>query len=326
MSSHKNIVNSDIVNNLDRESLVSCTSERISIFRLILLRYQIYIIYFVRRFLIVFFKLVKPLENLMKFTKERGYEKRVEYYQAYIKINKKSEYNINKKPSNKVVYTVLTGDYDNLTAQYYYDTNWHYICFTDNETLIKNGHPFWKIVPFDAECENSAQKSRLPKILAHKFLKDYQYSLYIDANVNLLSKKIYKKLDELIKKQVKFAVSSHFQRNCIYDEMLVCIQLGKDSIEKILNLCNKYKKEGFPEKYGLTENNVIFRDHNDETVKKITEDWWYMLKNYSKRDQLSLMYICWKNNYKIQPILKKPLRFYPDDFIVFYHKYKAEKR
>ena len=67
MSSHKNIVNSDIVNNLDRESLVSCTSERISIFRLILLRYQIYIIYFVRRFLIVFFKLVKPLENLMKF-------------------------------------------------------------------------------------------------------------------------------------------------------------------------------------------------------------------------------------------------------------------
>ncbi len=286
---------------------------------LFLLRIEFELIYFIRKIFIGFIKLViTPVQYIMKFTGDIGQKKREQYYLA--PAIQQRHYDINKKTSDKVVYTVLTGDYDNLISQYYYNPDWNYICFTDNKDLIENGHSFWKIVPFEIDYENIAKKSRIPKILAHKFLQDYKYSLYIDANIDILSPKVFRNIDKLINRGVKLAITRHYVRNCIYEEMLACLPHKKEVVGNILKLYAKYKEENFPSNYGLTENNVIFREHNDAEVIKLMEDWWYMVENYSKRDQLSLMYVCWKNNFKISSLFKKPLRFAPKDFLFVNHK------
>lgn len=54
---------------------------------------------------------------------------------------------------------------------------------------------------------------------------------------------------------------------------------------------------------GLTENNVIYRKHKDPRCIKVMEDWWYMVENYSRRDQLSLFYVLWKNGEQMTYLL-----------------------
>lgn len=62
------------------------------------------------------------------------------------------------------------------------------------------------------------------------------------------------------------------------------------------------KKAGFPEHYGLGENNILYRRHNEPALVRVMEDWWYFLENYSRRDQLSFVYVLWKNGFDIKAI------------------------
>ena len=263
-----------------------------------ILKVQMLIIFWLRRIFIGNYKLLIKCEETMTLL-NNIFQNLSEEYFLNKSIQKKNFRKTNRPKSDKVVYTVLTGDYDNLISQYYYNPEWDYICFTDNAEYIKNGHPFWKIIPLDIQYENTAIKSRIPKILAHKFLKDYKYSLYIDANIDILSPKIFKRINELIKSGEICAITKHARRTCIYEEMLTC--------------------------YGLTENNVIFREHNNKDVIKVMEDWAYMVENYSKRDQLSLMYVCWKNNFRISPLFDKPLKTHIRDILIIFD-HKADKK
>ncbi len=47
--------------------------------------------------------------------------------------------------------------------------------------------------------------------------------------------------------------------------------------------------------FGLGENNILFRKHNSDNIIKLMNDWWEELNTQTKRDQLSLAYVLWKN-------------------------------
>ena len=77
----------------------------------------------------------------------------------------------------------------------------------------------------------------------------------------------------------------------------------KEDLEKKLEKVNwaisemdRYKKEGFPEDYGLLQSNIMFRKHNKEDCIKLMETWSNEVVNNSHRDQLSFNYALWKNS------------------------------
>ena len=72
----------------------------------------------------------------------------------------------------------------------------------------------------------------------------------------------------------------------------------KDRPKYVNPQINKIKNDGFPEHYGLSENNILIRKHKDPTIIKFMKKWWKMVKKGSKRDQLSFIYISWKYNFK----------------------------
>ena len=71
--------------------------------------------------------------------------------------------------------------------------------------------------------------------------------------------------------------------------------MGKDKSEITKPQMERYKKEGFPEEYGLLQSNIMLRKHNNADCIKLMEDWFKELKNGSHRDQLSFNYVSWKN-------------------------------
>lgn len=193
-----------------------------------------------------------------------------------------------------VVYTCVTGQYDVLNDPEYVDPNLDYICFTDNNNIKSN---VWKIELIKKEDLDNTRIARRYKILPHKYLgQKYNYSIWIDGNI-IISADIM----ELIKKYIgnrKMVCFPHHVRKCLYEEAEICTLLGKDDEDIIQEQISRYKKEGYPIENGLIESGIIFRYHNEESIIRVMEDWWNEVLHYSKRDQLSFNYVCWKHDFK----------------------------
>lgn len=193
------------------------------------------------------------------------------------------------------VYTVQIGDYDTLTDPVVVDNNYDYFCFSDHDIESK----VWTIIKLDnsyfpSNIDN-IRKSRWVKTHPHILLKDYDMTIYIDSNILIL-----KSIKEFIDKN-NFNMDSgwllfkHPWRDCIYDEV---IELNKWRVDyyKANNWYKKLEEEGYPRHNGLTENNFIVR-MNDDKVNELNELWWNLIYKESYRDQLSLMYVFWKNKF-----------------------------
>lgn len=196
------------------------------------------------------------------------------------------------KDPKKVVYTVITNDYDDLITPDYINEDWDYICFTDTD--IESD--FWQIKQMEDINIDPVRKSKKYKILPHYYLSDYHYSLYIDGNCVIIGD-----LNEYIN---KYSINNsmlcliHPDRNCIYDEAEVCILFKKDYEDIILAQINKYLVEGYPKNNGLVAGGILFRKHNDQFIRDVMDAWWNEINSYSYRDQLSFNYVCWKKDFK----------------------------
>ena len=197
----------------------------------------------------------------------------------------------------KVVYTALTGSYDALEQHKYVNPEYDYICFS-NDFGDKEKIGIWNIRKIDYPTDDKQLQSRFPKLQPHKVLPEYDISLYVDANVNILTPYLFNRIEELMAQGVKLAGVKHQFRDCLYEEAYRVWIGGVDkNIEAIRKQLGYYKKQGFPRHFGMYEANVIFRQHNDPLIIQQCDEWWRLRLNYSKRDQLGYSYTLWK--YKI---------------------------
>lgn len=251
-----------------------------------------------------FKKLIKEfkiMEILKKIIRSKKMEKLIlgQFQKRNDVINK--SVHIESECNKKIlVYTCITGSYDEVPAIYLKESCCDYVLVTNNKNLKSDE---WKIFYVDdpeLSKYNNMQINRYFK-MNPSYFKDYDYSIYVDGNIEIIST-----LSDLIKKvdnRYGIAFHKHKDNECIYDESKLCIYLKKGNKEKILELMDKYKAEGFPVKYGLPEANVIVTDLSNSIALKIFEDWWNKLNESGcGRDQLILPYVLWKNNINVSSI------------------------
>ncbi len=205
--------------------------------------------------------------------------------------------------NSRVVYTSLVGKYDSLNNPKYIMQDWDYICFSNN--IMKRNGSIWEIRPIPFQHNDDTILSRYSKINPHLVLPEYEYSLYIDANIEFLDDSIERRITELISKDVLISAIPHPYRNCIYQEAQICIELGLDTRAKIEKLIKFLKDERYPENNGLFENGLIFRRHNTPLITSMSKDWWDLLLRFSRRDQLSFGYVLWRKNINCVAFTKK---------------------
>lgn len=196
----------------------------------------------------------------------------------------------------KVVYTSLTGNYDNLLQPLVVDDSFDYICFSNDIHEEKIG--IWEIRRIPYSNSDNTRLSRYVKLMPHKVLQDYEYSLWMDANMQIATEKLY----DIVNKRIEegypiYQVPSPF-RDCIYDEIRHTYLSRKVNLKDARKQFKHLKNEGFPNHYGLYENGLILRKHNEEIAKLVSEGWWEEYQTYCHRDQFSLSYVYWMNNFK----------------------------
>ncbi|MBO8425667.1 MAG: DUF616 domain-containing protein [Proteobacteria bacterium] len=198
----------------------------------------------------------------------------------------------------KVVYTCITGGYDNVPKYSYVDGTWDYVLYTDNQDLINAGKIYhWIVRPLQFSNLDNVRNARWHKVNAHILFPEYDCSLWIDANISVSNSHLFEKCAQYIDNDINIAVPLHPVRKCIYDEAYIIIK-SKIDTKKVVNKEIKFLKSSkYPRNNGLHETGILFRQHNN--IIKMLNDWWNMISLYSKRDQLSFDFVAWKNQVKI---------------------------
>lgn len=198
----------------------------------------------------------------------------------------------------KVIYTCLTGKYDEFRSPLAVRNDWDYICFSNNSHLPQN--KIWEIRTIPYQSKDNILLSRFAKIQPHKVLADYRYSLYIDANIQIIDDGFYDVLENLIASGTELAHVKHPFRDCVYDDIISCYLGCQEDLYKVHKSWTFLKKNGYPFHNGLYENNIIFREHNIPQIIQANELWWNLFCSLSRRDQFTLCFVYWKLNIRPQ--------------------------
>lgn len=195
-----------------------------------------------------------------------------------------------------VVYSVVVANYDMVFPPKTRTQNVRYLLFTDCVKEV-NG---WDIVDLDRRLPDTepALINRWYKFFPHKVIGNADYSIYIDGNIRITAD-----LDPIIREfkdsRAAIGLFKHSTRDNIVQEANACRRHGQldfrdnELVEKQLR---RYTAEGLPAARTLTENSIIFRWHRHPALEAAMQLWWTQLKEFTKRDQLSLPYVLWKND------------------------------
>lgn len=223
-------------------------------------------------------------ESLMK---AKFYRNR---YQKCKSEEHKKDFFIGKKCA---VYSVITGEYDNVRDPLYIEPNTDYFLFTNNKELSSN---IWKVIYINNSSGlNNIYLQRKIKILGHELLEEYDYTIYLDGNLQ-----VQKDLNSFIAQYnngESMICFPHPSRSTLEEEANAIINTGKVDASTIKKQLYDYKNDGYNNNVELIESGCLIRSNHDPKVKAVMNDWWLEINKYSHRDQMSFSYVCWKNNY-----------------------------
>lgn len=193
----------------------------------------------------------------------------------------------------KVIYSVNVGGYDKLRPPPA-APGWDCVLFTDRplpwHAQIFNRRR-WRVVVLDLQNLPRATASRRPKLLPHLYLKDWDYSLYVDGSI-VFHDDATRWGD--IMNWPNFGAAIHPYRANPYDEAEECIRQGKAPAEILRAQMSAYREAGLPEDAPLYENGVLLRRHHDPEVIALDEAWWDEFERFPHRDQISLPFASWR--------------------------------
>ena len=199
------------------------------------------------------------------------------------------------------VYSCITGDYDNV-LEIEREEGIDYYLFTNNKKIKSNS---WKVIYIEDDSLSNVLLARKTKILGHPIVNDnYDIALWMDGAVSF-NTKIKDFIDHFMKNDDVFVAFRHGERNSIKEECEACVRFCKEDKNKVKNILDFYKKEGYPDNNGLIESTVFIKRVKDKKVNETMNLWFDMVKNFTKRDQLSFNYCIYKTDLKVKWINEK---------------------
>jgi len=199
--------------------------------------------------------------------------------------------------NKKVIYTCILNKKDRLKEEFPKIQGYDYICFTDDPNLKSK---LWEIRPFKNSLNDFRKSSRLPKMLPHKYLPEYDIWVWVDGRVVIND---IREFNEAVVACTGLSLPAHPHRDCVYDEAEYCVKQHLGNTQKLAFQVIKYKMENYPFHNGLYMCGFIIRKNNKE-VRTFNRAWWAEYCEVSERDQLSFPYVIWKTkfSFSILPI------------------------
>lgn len=217
-----------------------------------------------------------------------------------------------------VIYTAISGGFDDLIQHTYVSKDADYVCFTDRAVI----HPgIWEIRPLETQHLDRVRSAKYYKMFPNELFPTVQFSVWIDGNIDVLTNQLEQRVAKLVASNTHLAANVHFERNCAYEEALVCCRLQLDDLAVISNQLKHLSQQGFPRDYGLFEMNMILRQHHHPQSIALMQSWWDMIVRFSRRDQISFTFVLYQHQMTCEKLFPRNPRF-DHDFVYKGHNKK----
>jgi hypothetical protein len=214
------------------------------------------------------------------------------------------------RPPRKVVYTCLFGDYERFNDfEYERSPDIDFVLFTDDAQIVSRQ---WKTIVLPRSMLDAARTVREIKTQPHRFLVDYDWSLFVDNTVRLKVSPQQIFDEYLASADSPYVCFRHYRRDCVYAEAEIVKAAQLDDPARIDAQMKFYRELGYPAQNGLAKNTFILRRHHEGPLPKIMEAWFQQILLWSRRDQLSLNPTFWFFGFSPSYL---PLRFADFDIL-----------
>ncbi len=230
-----------------------------------------------------------------------AYKKKIKAYQAA------------KKQPRVAVFSAISGGYENIKLPEVLNPAFDYFLYTDTPA---RGSGVFQIRPMPYFHEDATRRARYVKTHAHHLLSNYDYAIWIDANIMTLAD-ITPLFEAFVRSKKPVGAIRHPLRNSIYEEVEECIKRSKDDTDLILAQAEHYRKLKF-DCDDLVESGFMMFDLKSKKTASFLDTWWAELDAYSRRDQLSLPYALHKNKISWHKLMEPGIdvRNHPDFVLV----------
>lgn len=219
-----------------------------------------------------------------------------------------------------VIYTAIVGNYDEIYQPEVIDDRFDYIIFSND--INENTIGVWQIRPINYDNPIQTKIARWVKTHPDELLKEYKFSIWMDANIVIQTDYTYTKALDLYKKNINISAISHPIRKCIYEECAILLTYRLEKEDVVMNWVSFLKSNKYPYNIGLCETGVLYRVHN-EHIKQFNIVWWQYIEQYSRRDQLSFNFALWQQNIECDLFMLKG-RSVRDHEAYKYMKHKSQ--
>lgn len=227
--------------------------------------------------------------------KKRGYE----HHAVNVIENNHDDY----EHCKIAIYTVVLGSYDRVPIPLVSFPNADYFLFVDDpEKYASYENSFIvKKIPTEISRKGFIEANRYLKFHPSLFLNGYDYAIYVDGNVRIISD--VRHFINYCTSETGIAMHAHRERDCVYDEAEVCCLYRRGNKENIKKQMSIYEKEGFPHHYGMNEATVIVSDLRNPISIELLDAWWNeFVSSMCKRDQLIWPFVLWKRGISLSSI------------------------
>jgi hypothetical protein len=188
--------------------------------------------------------------------------------------------------TSRCVYTTLIGGYERLNEQpVRRQSDIPFICLTDDPALTSET---WDVRRVDTLFPSDPVRSqRELKIRPHKYLAEFERSLYIDNTVILSAPP--EAIFERYPSSSGFAVPLHDFRDTVRDEFAEVARLELDDPVRLREQLEAYRAS-VPDRLNDRPfwGGFLIRDHGRPAVQSAGDIWAAHVLRYSRRHQLSL--------------------------------------
>ena len=203
-----------------------------------------------------------------------------------------------------VVYTCILGNYDKLHEPIYVNHNIDYYAICDFD--IPKESTWNKIDIHDInniKDLDNIKKARYIKMHPSEIFPDYDYSIWIDGNIIIMAD-IMPVIINMLASEKKIACHMHPLRNKLSTEGKAIVALRRKVDKSIMSKqIHDYYHDGYKDTNEILETTIIARKNNDKRVDDLMDCWWKQIIKYTTRDQLSLPYAMWLQDWDLSDIL-----------------------
>lgn len=234
-------------------------------------------------------------------------KKYIQEVQRYAKQTKKRKY---------VICTSFSAGYDTLKLPAVIDDRFDCVVYTDEHV---SGYGVYDVRPFPVAEKDNGRTIRYIKTHPHELFANYEAVIWIDSSM-LITESLYPLLERFLKTGKPIASTPHQHRQTIQEELEACILRKKDDPSIMKKQVARYEAAGFDGKI-LAENGLLMFNLKSNKLPGVMKTWWYEIKNFSKRDQLSFGYALFKNAADWHHIVDKPshIRNMPEVVLTAHH-------